>query len=71
MAVAGPGSLPVAALGQSEEQVLQRRQFGGKREDADSRRPQCERERADVLLVGLEAKIVLAANGALDTVLGA
>ena len=46
-------SIPVL-LGEPEEEVLERRQLGGQREDADARRAEREREGAHVALLRLE-----------------
>ena len=42
------------ALGEAEEEVLERGQLGGQGEDRDAGPPERERDLADVLLLGLE-----------------
>jgi hypothetical protein len=57
---------PVALLGQPEEQVLERRERGCEREDADAGAAQGQRQGADGALVGLEAEAVLLGERMLD-----
>ena len=54
------GALIIAILGQPEEQVLERRELRREREDADARLSECQRQAADVGLLGLEGETVLA-----------
>ena len=54
------------ALGEAEEQILERRQLGREREDPDAGARERERQRADGALLGLEAEPVLAGGRVLD-----
>src|SRR5580704_4258974 len=58
------------ALGEPEEEILERRELRRQREDRDVRLAERERELADVVLLCLEGQAMLAERRVVDAVLG-